>query len=126
MSKITWDKTKNKPTTVYGAGTYNNTPAIWKRNPDGSGYIETFTGIRNEPAVTWEFNKVGNNLEVKQIYHAKDQQITWENGKVVKYFEEGKNKLPEASAKTGLGNPKDWNPPSFEDKLNQIKSPGSK
>jgi len=123
MSKITWDNAKNKPTTVYGTGTYNNAPAIWKRNPDGSGYIETFTGIRNEPAVTWEFNKVGNNLEVKQIYHARDQQITWENGKVVKYFDEGKNKLPEASAKTGVGNPKDWTPPSFEDKLKQIKSP---
>ena len=118
MAKITWDKTKNQPTTVYGTGTYNNAPAIWKRNPDGSGYIETFTGIRNEPAVTWEFNKVGNNLEVKQIYHARDQQITWENGKVIKYFDEGKNKLPTTSP--------DWPAPIFEDKLKQIKSPGSK
>ena len=118
MAKITWDKTKNQPTTVYGTGTYNNAPAIWKRNPDGSGYIETFTGIRNEPAVTWEFNKVGNNLEVKQIYHTRDQQITWENGKVIKYFDEGKNKLPTTSP--------DWPAPIFEDKLKQIKSPGSK
>jgi hypothetical protein len=118
MAKITWDNTKNQPTTVYGTGTYNNAPAIWKRNPDGSGYIETFTGIRNEPAVTWEFNKVGNNLEVKQIYHTRDQQITWENGKVIKYFDEGKNKLPTTSP--------DWPAPIFEDKLKQIKSPGSK